>query len=108
MCNSFVTPWAIACQVPLSTGFPRQEYWRGLPFPPPGDLPDPGMKPTSMSPALQADSLPSEPSRKPIWNTIHPLKRRVCSMMNLENIMLSEISQSQDKYNPFTNVRYLK
>ena len=39
----FVTPWAVAHQVPLSTGFSRQEYWSGLPFPPPGDLPDPGI-----------------------------------------------------------------
>ena len=47
-------------------GFYRQEYWSGLPFPLPGDLPDPGIEPTSpMSPALQADSLPTEPSGKP-------------------------------------------
>ena len=51
---------AIAYQAPLSIGFPRQEYWSGLPCPPLGDLPDPGIEP--MSPALQADSLPSEPS----------------------------------------------
>ena len=49
----FVTLWAIAHQVPLSMGFSRQEYWSGLPFPPPGDLPDSGIKPASlMSPAL--------------------------------------------------------
>ena len=47
---------------PLSLEFSRQEYWRGLPFPPSEDLPDPGIKPRS--PALQADSLPSEPPRK--------------------------------------------
>ena len=52
----FVIPWAGAHQVPLSMGFPRQEYWSGLPFPPPGDLPDAGIKPTSR--ALQVDSLP--------------------------------------------------
>ena len=40
----FVTPWNIACQAPLSMGFPKQEYWRGLPFPSAGDLPDPGIK----------------------------------------------------------------
>ena len=51
----FVTPWTIACQAPLAMGFPRQEYWSGLPFPSLGDLPDPGIKPTS--PALQVDSL---------------------------------------------------
>ena len=41
------TPWTVACQVPLSMRFPRQEYWNGLPFPPPGDLADPRIKPTS-------------------------------------------------------------
>ena len=49
----FVTPWIAACQAPLSMGFSRQEYWSRLSFPPPGDLPDPGMEPMSiMSPAL--------------------------------------------------------
>ena len=52
----------VAHQAPLSLGFPRQEYWRGLPFPSPGDLPDPEVEPTC--PASQADSLPSEPPRK--------------------------------------------
>ena len=55
----FVTPWTIAYQTPLSMGFSRQEYWSGLPFPSPGDLPDQGIEPRS--PALQADTLPSEP-----------------------------------------------
>ena len=41
----FVTPWTTACQAPLSMGFPRQDYWSGLPFPSPGDLPDPGIEP---------------------------------------------------------------
>ena len=49
----FVTPWTVACQAPLSMGFPKQEYWSGLPFLPPGDLPDPGIKPASLGfPAL--------------------------------------------------------
>ena len=52
------TPWSIACQAPLSMKFSRQEYWSGLPFPSPGDLPDPGIEPRS--PALQADSLLTE------------------------------------------------
>ena len=60
----FATPWTVAYQAPLSMGFSRPEYWRGLPFPSPGDLPDPGIKPGS--PALQADSLPSEPPGKPL------------------------------------------
>ena len=53
-----MTPWAVAFQALLSRGFSRQEYWSGLPFPSPGDLPDPGIKPGS--PELQADSLPTE------------------------------------------------
>ena len=57
------TPWTAACQAPLSMGFSRQEYWSGLPCPPPGDLPNSGIKPRS--PSLQADSLPTEPPGKP-------------------------------------------
>ena len=59
----FVTPWTVVHQTPLSMGFPRQEYWSGLPFPSPGDLPNPGIE--LRSPALQADSLPSELPGKP-------------------------------------------
>ena len=55
----FVTPWTVDCQDPLSMGFSRREYWSGLPFLSPGDLPNPGIEPRS--PTLQADSLPSEP-----------------------------------------------
>jgi len=58
-----VTPWVVARQASLSLGFPRQEYWSGLPFPSPGDLPDPGIEP--ISPALQADSLLTEPPGNP-------------------------------------------
>ena len=77
MCQSlscvrlFATLWTIAPQAPPSMGFSRQEYWSGLPFLSPGDLPeildlqDPGIE--SGSPALQADSLLSEPPGKPIW-----------------------------------------
>ena len=50
-----MTPWTVAHQVSLSMGFSRQEYWSGLPYPPPGNLPDPGIE--SMSPALQVDFL---------------------------------------------------
>ena len=59
----FATPWTVAHQDPLSMGFSRQECWSGLPFPSPGDLPDPGTEPRS--PALQADALASEPPGKP-------------------------------------------
>ena len=61
-CPTLATPWTIDCQV-LSTGFSRQEYWSGLPFPSPGDLPDPEIKPRS--PVLQEDSLPTEIPGKP-------------------------------------------
>ena len=56
-------PWTVARQAPPSMGFSRQEYQRGLPFPSPGDLPNPRTEPRS--PALQADSLSSEPPGKP-------------------------------------------
>ena len=46
----FVTLWTVACQAPLSMGFSRQEYWSGLPLPPPRDYPDPGIKPMSLMP----------------------------------------------------------
>ena len=58
-----VTPLTVVYQAPLSMGFSRQEYWSGLPFPSPGDLPDPGVE--HGSPALQADSLLTEVPRKP-------------------------------------------
>ena len=60
----FVNLWTVARQTPLFMGFSIQEYWSGLPRPPPGDLPDPGIEPKS--PALQADALPSEPPGKSI------------------------------------------
>ena len=59
-----VTPWTVACQPPLSMGFSRQGYWSELPFPSPGDLPNPGIEPRS--PALQADSLLTELQGKPL------------------------------------------
>ena len=58
----FATPWTVAYQASLSVGFSRQEYWSGLPFPSPGDLPNPGIEPGS--PTLQADALLSEPPGK--------------------------------------------
>ena len=65
------TPWTVARRAPLSMGFPRQEYWSGLPFPSPGDLPNAGIEPTPpASPALQADSLP--PPSLPLLLPTHP------------------------------------
>ena len=62
----FTTPWTAASQAPPSMGFSRQEYWSGLPFPSPGDLPDSGIEPGS--PSLQVDALPSKPPGKP-WSS---------------------------------------
>ena len=64
----FVTPWTVAYQAPPSMGFSRQEYWSGLPFPSPGDLPKPGIEPVSS--ALQTDTLPSEPPGKPCTSLV--------------------------------------
>ena len=68
MSDSFVTPWTVAHQTLLIMGFPRQEYWSGLPFPSPGDLPDPGIKPTS--PALTGRFFTTEPPGKPVYMAI--------------------------------------
>ena len=61
----FVTSWTVAHYAPLSMGFPRQEYWSGLSFPPPEDFPDPGIKPTS--PARAGGFFTTEPPGKPIY-----------------------------------------
>ena len=73
----FVTPWAVARQAPLSMGFPRQQYWSGLPFPSPGDLPDPGIKPGY--PALAGRFFTSEPlgNRKLTLRSEFPF--RICA-----------------------------
>ena len=79
-----VTPWTVALQAPLCMGFSREEYWNGLPFPSPGDLPNPGIEPGS--PALQADSLPAEPPGKPshlILSNIKVIKKEKMLMLHL-------------------------
>ena len=64
----FATPWTVAHQAPLFMGFPRQEYWSGLPFPSAGDLPNPGIEPES--PALAGRFFTTEPPGKPYINAI--------------------------------------
>ena len=64
-----LTPQTVVCQAPLSMEFSRQEYWSGLPFPSPGNLPNPGIKP--WSPTLQADSLSSELPGMPLGLSTH-------------------------------------
>ena len=63
MSNSFGNPWTVACQAPLSMGFPRKEYWSGWPFPSLGDLPSPGIEFTS--PVLAGGFFITEPTAKP-------------------------------------------
>ena len=63
MSDSFVNPWTVACQAPLSMGFSRQEYWSGLPFPSSGNVPDPGIKPEC--PVLTGGFFTTEPLGKP-------------------------------------------
>ena len=70
----FATPWTVAYKASPSMGFPRQEYWSGLPFPSLGDLSDPGIKPGS--PALQADALTSEPPGK-LYNPTSRNKKNI-------------------------------
>ena len=71
----FATPWTVAYQDPQSTGFSRQEYWSGLPFPSVGDLPNPGIEPGSL--ALQADSLLSEPPGKSTEKVLYFIYKEV-------------------------------
>ena len=77
-------PWTVACQAPVFMGFLRQEYWSGLSYPSPRDLPDPGIEPAS--PALQADSLPSEPPGTP-FNKVEAHKHdRLIVLLGLYNV----------------------
>ena len=78
----FATPWTVAYQAPQSMEFSRQEYWRGLPFPSPGDLPNPGIE--ARSPSLQADALPSESPGKALEKTHTKWQRS--STANLSNL----------------------
>jgi len=70
-----VTPWTIAHKALLSMGFPRQEYWSGLPFPSPGDLPDPGIKP--MPPALAGGFFTTEPLGKVRFLLLQYIKGKI-------------------------------
>ena len=82
LCQTLVTPWTVACQAPPSMGFSRQEYWSGLPFPSPGDLPNPGVEPRS--PALQADALTSEPPGNPFIYFEWRYKKQNCKCRKLK------------------------
>ena len=75
--DSFSTPWKVACQVPLTMGFSRQEYESGLLFPPPGDHPNPGIEPESpVCPAMAGGLFTTDLTGKPIMEYYSTLKRR--------------------------------
>ena len=108
--RTFANPWTVACQAPLSMEFSRQEHWSGLPCPPPGDIPDPGIEPRS--PTLQADSLPSEPPHKPYTSLMllkeknkmkiansHPFDSytSTCNKKEAYNLLLKRKKKSQFK-----------
>ena len=110
----FGTPWTVAHQAPLSMGFSRQEYWSGLPFPSPGDLPDPGIKPGS--PALQAESVPYVHQGSIVLNGFNPNsefgtnswlsgKESVCNAGDPNSISGSGRSPGKGNGNPFQHSR---
>ena len=78
----FANPWTVAYQAPQSTEFSRQEYWSGLPFPSPGDLPIPGIEPGS--PTLQVDTLPSEEELKSLLMKVKEESEKVGLKLNIQ------------------------
>ena len=88
----FAIPWTVALQAPLSMEFSRQKYWSGLPFPSPGHLPNPGIK--SGSPALQANSLPSESPGKPL----HYLVSCKCKFFKRWSNNIPKLKTAASKY----------
>ena len=82
----FVNPWTVALQAPLAMGFPRQEYWSGLPFPSLGDLPDPGIE--LGSPTLWADALPSEPPGSKLLLLRHNFSFQYSQVETIESLLI--------------------
>ena len=95
----FEIPWTVAYQAPLFMEFSRQEYWSGLPFPSPGDLPNPGTEPGS--PALQANSLPFEPPGK--HTLLVGMKTEQCAYCSTASFLILTLYYSWIKYNLWEN-----
>jgi len=96
--DSWLTPWTVAHQASLSMGFSRQEYWSGLPFPSPGDLPNPGIEPGS--PVLQADRVLSEPPGKPHYRErilAIPTREEKCLLVGEEPSQYEKELRYQEK-----------
>ena len=94
-CPTLRDPWTVAHQAPLSMGFSRQEYWSGLPFPSPGDLPDPGIE--LRSPTLQADAVTSAPPGKPLNTRIQSQKTSYRDSELQIQVLTSKISREERK-----------
>ena len=94
----FATPWTVAYQAPPSMGFSGQEYWSGLPFPSPGDLPDPGIE--SGTPAFQAEALTSEPPGKPYRKVTSTRKPSQTHSPSFSHSVLSLPPESTDVWIP--------
>ena len=110
-CPTLCNPLDCTKQTPLSMGFPRQEYWTGLPSPPPGDLPDPGIKPVSpTAPALQADSLPLSHQGGPLMSfslvaEIYPKTRQTSVVFTFKKDVISMLKKKiMEKKSSFTKV----
>ena len=104
-CPTLPNPWTVAYQTPLFMGFSRQEYWSGLPFPSPGDLPDPGIEPRT--PALQADSYQLSYKGRPMQYYSDIKKDEIMPFPNtgkkLEIIKLSEESEREKQVQDITS-----
>ena len=97
----FATPWTVACQATQSMGFSRQEYWSGLPCPPPGDLPDPGIKPVSQHLLhWQVDSLPLAPPGKPhtLYNAFNDCTSQSALISHASKVMLKILQARLQQY----------
>ena len=95
-CPTLKTPWTVAHQAPPSISFSNQEYWSGLPFPPPGDLPNPGFEP--MSPELQADALTSEPPGKSsnVTGSHQKVRTQLLTVLQCNSMALRQIHRSPE------------
>ena len=109
MSDSFVIPWAVARQAPLSTGFPRQEHWSGWPFPSPGDLSKPGTEPRSS--ALQANYFLSEPPGKPTFTQthtyVHICINKIQNQLQQTSLLMATANRSSKYYSNLISCQLL-
>ena len=105
--DSLPTPWTVAYKAPLSMEFSRQEYWRGLPFPSPGDLPHPGIEPGSL--ALQADALSSEPPGKLSQRKAMPKNDQTTAKLHSSHTLVKQRSKfSKPTFNSTWTMNFQK